>query len=53
MIIDDWELPMKSELNRGTSDEELDAICKFYGCKHYDLDSIMVDTYRQSLTIKS
>ncbi len=32
------------------TEEELDAICEFYGCKYYDLDYIMVDSYRRSLS---
>ena len=31
-----------------SSDEELDAICKYFQCKYYDLDSIMVDSYRKN-----
>ena len=35
-----------------SSDEELDAICKYYNCKYYDLDRFMVDCYREHLKLE-
>lgn len=33
------------------SDEELEEICTFYHCKHYDLDWFMVNEYRKQLKL--
>lgn len=31
------------------SEDELDKICDFYGCKYYDIDGIMIHLYKESM----
>lgn len=32
-----------------TSDQELEDICNYYNCKYYELNSFMVDNYRENI----